>query len=138
MDMNRFMRMGVAMLVVLAMTAPAAAAQRPIVLEFVKQGSAGTYHGSIAGGGTIAMELFDGKVRGNTQHFSAVVEVADSSAGTFTAVVSGQMNFSTLSVALNGTVISGSFEGAQVHEESQLIDPSTGTFEGTLRIMPAS
>lgn len=136
--MSRFMSMGVALLAVLAMTAPVAAAQRPIVLEFAKHGGDGQYAGTIAGGGRIEMTLFDSRVRGNTQHFSATVEVANSSAGTFTAVVTGQINFSTLRVALNGTVTSGDFVGARVHEESQLTDANTGTFEGTLRIMPAS
>lgn len=141
--MNRFLSMGVAILAILAMTAPVAAAQRPILLEFVKQGGDGVYAGTITGGGTIEMELFDSRELGNTQHFSATVVVEDLSAGSFTAVVSGQINFSTLRVALNGTVTSGSLEGvslvgARVHEESRLVDPGNGIFEGTLQIMPAS
>lgn len=136
--MNRFLSMGVAILAILAMTAPVAAAQRPILLEFVKQGSDGVYAGTITGGGTIEMELFDSHIEGRTQHFSATVTVVGSAAGSLTAVVSGQINFSTLSVALNGTVTSGSLEGARVHEESQLVDPRNGIFEGTLQIMPAS
>jgi hypothetical protein len=137
--MNRFMSMGVVILAILAMAAPVAAAQRPIVLEFQKHWvGAGQYAGTITGGGTIEMTLFDSRVIGNTQHFSANVEVEDSSAGSFTAVVSGQINFSTGRVVLNGTGTSGSLEGARVHEESLLVDPDTGTFEGTLQVMPAS
>jgi hypothetical protein len=137
--MNRFMSMGVMILAILAMAAPVAAAQRPIVLEFQKHWvGPGQYAGTITGGGTIEMTIFDSRVIGNTQHFSANVEVEGSSAGSFTAVVRGQINFSTGSVTLNGRAISGSLEGARVHEESQLVDPNTGTFEGTLQVMPAS
>ena len=137
--MNRLMTMGVAILAILAVAAPVAAAQRPVLLEFQKQWvGPGQYAGTITGGGTIEMTLFDSRVIGNTQHFSANVEVEGSSAGSFTAVVTGQINFSTGSVVLNGTGTSGSLDGARVHEESQLIDPDSGRFEGTLRVMPAS
>lgn len=117
---------------------PVAAAQQPIVLEFEKQWAAPDYYvGTVEGGGTIEMWLFDKSVVGNTQHFSATVDVASAS-GSFTAVVRGQINFSTGSVVLTGRVTSGWLSGAQVQEQSQLVDPDTGRFIGTIQIMPAS
>lgn len=142
--MNRLISMVVALVAIVALTAPVAAAQRPIALDFVKSGAEGVYAGTItsAGGGTLAMELTHSELHGNTQHFTAEVQVAGSAAGSFTAVVSGQINFSTLRVFLNGTVTDGALEGARVREESQLtgMDPVTGvlTFSGTITIMPAS
>ena len=35
-------------------------------------------------------------------------------------------------------VIEGYLLGAQVHEQGRLIDPETLTFEGSLRLMPAT
>lgn len=115
-----------------------AAADRPIVLEFEKAWAAPDYYvGTVAGGGTIEMWLSNKSVIGNTQHFDATVDVSSAS-GTFTAFVSGKINFSTGRVVLNGTVTSGWLAGAQVHEVSQLIDPATGGFAGTIRLTPAS
>lgn len=116
--------------------AVAADDQRPVVLEFEKQWAAPDYYvGTIAGGGTIEMSLFDMSIIGNTQHFSATVEVTLPGGESLTAVVSGKINFSTGKVALNGTVTSGWLAGAQVHEESQLVDPALGQFVGTIQIM---
>lgn len=136
--MNRLMSIVVALVTILLVGTPVAAAQRPIVLGFEKQWAAPDYYvGTVEGGGTIEMWLFDKSVIGNTQHFGATVEVA-SPGGSFTAAVSGQINFSTARVVLNGTVTSGWLAGAQVREESQLVDPDTGRFIGTIQIMPAS
>jgi hypothetical protein len=127
-----------ACMTILLVGTPVAAAQRPIVLQFEKQWAAPDYYvGTVEGGGTIEMTLFDKSVIGNTQHFSATVEVVAPS-GSFTAVVSGQINFSTGRVVLNGRVTSGWLAGAQVQERSQLVDPATGSFIGSIRIMPAS
>jgi hypothetical protein len=137
--MNRAISLGVAILTILALSAPVAASQRPIVLEFEKaQAGAGYYDGTVDGGGRLQMWLFDSRVKGNTQHFSATVQVDGSTAGSFTAVVSGQINFSTGRAVLNGTVTDGDLEGARVQEESQLIGVSPLTFVGTIQIMPAS
>lgn len=137
--MNRAISVGVALMALVALTAPVMAAQRPLVLEFEKQWAGpGYYRGTIDGGGEIQMWLSDSEVLGNTQHFTADVAVIGSSAGSFTAVVSGQINFSTGRVVLNGIVTSGALDGAQVQEESQLVDPNIGSFVGTIQIMPAS
>lgn len=127
-----------AMALVMAFAGPASAAERPIVLGFDKAWAATDYYvGTVDGGGTIEMWLSNKSVIGNTQHFDATVEVSSLS-GSFTAFVSGQINFSTGRVVLNGTITSGWLAGAQVQEESQLLDPAIGSFEGTIRIMPRS
>ena len=136
--MNRVMSIVMALVTILLVGTPVVAAQRPVVLEFEKQWAAPDYYvGTMEGGGTIEMRLFDKSVRGNTQHFSATVDVGSPS-GSFTAVVSGQINFSTGRVVLNGSVTSGWLAGAQVQEQSQLVDPDAGRFIGTIQIMPAS
>lgn len=127
-----------ALALVLALAGPVSADERPIVLGFQKAWSAPDYYvGTVDGGGTIEMWLSNKSVIGNTQHFDATVAVSSLS-GSFTAFVSGQINFSTGRVVLNGTITSGWQAGAQVQEESQLLDPAIGSFEGTIRIMPKS
>ena len=137
--MRRLMTSMVATLaMVAAVAAPVTAAERPIVLGFEKAWSAPDYYvGTVDGGGTIEMWLSDKSVIGNTQHFDATVTV-DAPSGAFSAFVSGKINFSTGRVVLNGSVTSGWLTGARVQEESQLIDPDTGSFTGTIQIMPAS
>jgi hypothetical protein len=39
---------------------------------------------------------------------------------------------------MDGTVVDGFLQGAQVHEEGQLVDPATLGFEGTIRVMPST
>lgn len=137
--MHRWMTSVGAIVAMVAMIAgPVTAAERPIVLDFEKAWAAPDYYvGTVDGGGTIEMWLSNKTVIGNTQHFDATVEV-DSPSGVFTAFVSGQINFSTGRVVLNGTVTSGWMVGARVQEESQLTDLATGSFTGTIQIMPAS
>lgn len=137
--MKGLLRVGLAVSALLAITAPVAATQAPIILEFEKAAvGPGHYQGTVEGGGTIEMWLFDSSVIGNTQHFSALVEVAGSTGGSFTAVVSGQINFSTGRVVLNGTVTGGSLAGARIHEESQLVGVDPFRFVGSVQVMPAS
>jgi hypothetical protein len=137
--MRRWMTsMGAILAMVATIAGPVSAAQRPIVLEFEKAWAAPDYYeGTVDGGGSIKMWLSNKAVIGNTQHFDAAVEV-DAPSGDFNAFVSGQINFSTGRVVLNGIVTSGWKAGARVHEESQLIDPAIGSFIGTIQIMPAS
>lgn len=136
--MRRISSLILALAAVLAVGSPVAATQRPMVLDFQKQWVAPDhYAGTLAGGGTIEMRLFDKRVIGRTQHFSARVDVV-AGARSFTALVSGQITFSTGRVALHGTVLDGWLAGAQVREESTLVDPATGAFNGTIQIMPAS
>jgi hypothetical protein len=39
---------------------------------------------------------------------------------------------------MNGTVVDGFLQGAQVHEEGQLVNPGTLAFEGTIQVMPST
>jgi hypothetical protein len=64
--------------------------------------------------------------------------VIDAGAESFTAHLSGVLNNVTGSVVMNGTVVEGFLEGAQVHETGQLVNAETLGFEGTIRIMPAT
>src|SRR3989337_773434 len=105
--MTRVMSIVVALMTVLLVATPAAAAQRPIVLEFEKQWAAPDYYvGTVDGGGTIEMWLFAKRVLGNTQHFSATVDVTVPG-HSFSADVSGHYTFSTGRVVLTGTVTGG-------------------------------
>lgn len=135
---NVMTRMAAGLALATAIAAPVTAAERPIVLEFEKAWAADNYYvGTVSGGGTIEMWLSNKSVIGNTQHFDATV-VVDNGGGSFTAFVSGQINFSTGRVVLTGTVTSGWLVGARVQEQSQLIDPTSGSFTGTIRLLPAS
>lgn len=136
--MSRLMSIVVALLTTFLIGAPVSAAERPVVLEFEKQWAAPDHYvGTVDGGGTIEMWLFDKSVTGNTQHFSATVGVVTGTRS-FTAIVTGKIDFSTGHVVLNGSVTSGWLAGARVLEESVLVDPTTGRFTGSIRIMPAT
>jgi hypothetical protein len=39
---------------------------------------------------------------------------------------------------MNGTVVDGFREGAQVHEEGRLVEPATLRFQGSIRLMHAT
>jgi hypothetical protein len=62
--------------------------------------------------------------------------IVTSGSKSFTARTSGTWNTNTGRVVMNGRVIAGYLLGAQVHEEGQLVDPGTLTFEGFLRLLP--
>lgn len=137
--MNRLMSVVLALVAIAALSVPVAAAERPITVEFAKAPAGpGYFLGPVEGGGTIEMWIDDGGVRGNTQHFSAILKLTGTTAGTLTAEVSGQMNLRTGRAVLSGVITDGAYEGARVHEESQLVDPTTFAFVGTVQIMPAS
>lgn len=137
--MNRLLSLVMAVVAIVALAAPVTATPAAIVLEFEKERQAdGTYLGTIEGGGTLKMTVLARELIGNTMHFSASLEVDGSSAGSFTGVVRGQINLGTGRAVLNGSVTDGDLDGAQVHEESQLVALSPQTFTGTIRVMPAS
>ena len=39
---------------------------------------------------------------------------------------------------MDGTVVDGFLQGAQVHEEGQLVDAATLAFEGSIQVMPST
>jgi len=64
--------------------------------------------------------------------------IVSAGAESFTARTTGNWNIDTGQVVMNGTVIAGYLNGAQVHEQGHLVDPTTLTFEGVLQLMPAT
>src|SRR5262245_51491244 len=64
--------------------------------------------------------------------------IIDAGAESFTAHLTGVLNNATGAVVMNGTVVDGFLQGAQVHEEGQLVNPQTLAFQGTIRVMPST
>jgi hypothetical protein len=123
----------------IAFPAAATAANDPIQLSFDKSTSGpGTWSGTVTGDvdGDLTTTLLSVTETGVIWQvtFDWVVD-GDAS---FTARLSGVLNTSTGRVVMNGRVIDGDYLGAVVHEEGQLVDPSTLHFQGLIRIMPAT
>ncbi len=123
--------------------APAATASNaPLQVDFVKHlvdPSTLTFEGTTSGAvsGDLTTRVSVNNVSGPIIHMTVdwIVSAGDES---FTAQTSGTWNTVIGQVVLDGSVISGYLNGAQVHEEGHLVDPSTLTFEGFLRLMPAT
>ncbi len=90
----------------------------------------GTVGGDFSG--TVTVYLTSGpRVTGSIWHVSFLWDV-DAGGNSFEADVSGIINMKTGRVVLNGVVVVGSLEGAQLHIEAQL-NEFMGS-EGTIRI----
>jgi hypothetical protein len=114
----------------------------PVRLSFDKSivdPTAGVWEGATAGdvAGGLRTELRGLQVTGPIWHvsFDWIVSAGPQS---FTARLSGILNTATGAVVMNGTVIDGWLEGAQVHETGQLVDPAVLRFQGSIRLMPAT
>lgn len=127
----------------LAFASPASASA-PLSLMFEKETvAAGVWEGSVLGdvdgGLTTVLTSCNGPnpCSGPIWHveFDWIV---DAGAESFTAHLSGTLNNMTGAVVMNGTVVDGFLQGAQVHEEGQLVNAATLRFEGTIRVMPAT
>ena len=137
----------IAMLAVFALAAfPQAASASasgdlsPVQLQFDKQGGAnGIWNGAVTGDaeGSLTTQLLSLQPAGPILKvsFAWIVDAGDQS---FTAVLYGTLNTLTGQVEMDGTIVQGWLAGAQVHEEGQLIDPTTGRFQGTITIFPAT
>jgi hypothetical protein len=120
-----------------------AASNAPLQIDFVKHlvdPATLTFQGTVSGAvsGTlsshvVSLNRIDGPIDNIT--FEWDISAGDQS---FTALTSGTWNTDTGQVTLNGTVISGYLDGAQVHEQGHLIDPNTLTFAGVIQLMPAT
>jgi hypothetical protein len=137
-------RMLLAALLVSALGATAAAgtatASEPVRLSFEKQAvQQGVWQGTVAGDvtGALTTRLMSLQVSGPVWHvtFDWIVDAGQQS---FTARLDGTLNTLTGAVVMNGRVIEGYLDGAQVHEEGQLVDPNTLGFRGSIRVMPAT
>lgn len=114
----------------------------PLNLTFAKSiAGANTWVGTVAGDiqGNLTTVLLNDPGQGSIWHveFDWVVE-ADDPQYSFTARLKGILNTKTGKVVMNGTIIQGWQVGAQVHEEGQMVNPDNLSFEGNIRIMPAS
>jgi hypothetical protein len=114
----------------------------PVNLTFAKGAiSATVWEGTVDGDltGQLETRLLSLTESGPVWHvtFDWIV-TADDPAKTFTARLKGTLNTKTGKVVMNGQVIEGWLEGAQVHEEGQLVNPETYGFEGKIRIMAGS
>jgi hypothetical protein len=120
----------------------ASAESAPVRLTFDKSivdPTAGVWEGTTDGdvAGALRTELRSLQVTGTIWHvtFDWIVTAGPQS---FTARLSGILNTATGAVVMNGTVIDGWLEGAQVHETGQLVDPAVLRFQGSIRLMPAT
>jgi hypothetical protein len=132
----------VSLLATLAVATPASASSAAIVVPFEKHWvEPGHYVGTAGDGGTIEMWVYDVTFVGNIQQFSVTLQLS-LDGQSLTAILDGHFNFSTARVVMNGMVVDGWLEGAQVHEEGQYAgdDPNTGgpIFAGTVQLMPSS
>lgn len=121
-------------------TSPAAAASDPVRLTFDKhQVAPGVWQGTVSGDitGALTTKLLSLEVTGSIWQvtFDWIVEAGSSS---FTARLDGTLNTTTGAVVMDGTVTEGHLLGARVHEEGQLVDPTTLEFVGSIQIMPAT
>jgi hypothetical protein len=121
-----------------------AGASSPVNLTFEKEAVApGAWEGTVSGDINGDLKSFLTACSGPNPCSGRIwhVEfdwVIDAGAESFTAHLSGVLNNVTGSVVMNGRVVDGFLEGAQVHEAGQLVNAETLAFEGTIRIMPAT
>ncbi len=119
-----------------------AAPALPVRLNFSKALASVTpmvWKGSVSGdvNGELETRLLNLRVTGVIWQveFDWIITAANP-AQSFTARLSGTLNTKTGKVVMNGVVIDGYLEGAQVHEEGLLIDQAASRFEGTIRVAP--
>jgi len=131
----------VALVAVGGSAAAAQAANAPVEVTFVKTlVDPGTryYAGTTGDGGAIEMWVSNSSVTGGVQHFDVTLRASLSGGRSFTAMLKGTFNFSTMRTLLTGVVTDGWLAGAQVRENGALVDDDPLTFEGKLWLMPAS
>jgi hypothetical protein len=119
--------------------AQASASSAPIVITYEKTCDTPIHcAGTTAGGGTFEMwvDVTSFRATGNAAHFTATESVTEGDIS-FTAEMSATGSPAGF-VVLNGTVTSGSFAGAEIHQRSNLVDPVTSFWRGELRLMSAS
>ena len=113
----------------------------PVYLSFAKADPDGDFiwNGTVSGdiSGSLETRLLSAWQSGKILHveFDWIVDAGEQS---FTARMDGTLDTELGTVTMNGTVIEGYLNGAQVHEEGQLVNPATSGFAGTIRLMPAS
>jgi hypothetical protein len=121
--------------------AQASASSAPIVITYEKTciEAAGTCSGTTGNGDTLTMAVTGARPTGKAAQLTMTESVVGEV--TFSAVLSGHVTPAGF-IVLNGTVTGGDHAGARVHQRSNLtgvsIDGTKTTWEGEVRIMPAS
>jgi hypothetical protein len=120
--------------------AQASASSAPIVIPYAKACDETVGHcvGTAGAGGTFVMQVTSFRATGKAAQMTAT-ETITVGGISFTAEMNGHVSPSGF-IVLNGTVTEGSFEGAQVHQRSNLVGAAgtTTSWTGELRLMPAS
>jgi hypothetical protein len=120
--------------------AQASASSAPIVIPYAKTCDETVGHcvGSAGAGGTFVMQVTSFGATGKAAQMTAT-ETITVGGISFTAEMNGHVSPAGF-IVLNGTVTEGSFEGAQVHQRSNLVGAAgtTTSWTGELRLMPAS
>ena len=118
--------------------AQASASSAPIVITYEKTCTGGVCDSPAGDRVTLHMEVTGYRSTGDAAQLTVTerITVEDIS---FTAELSGHFSPAGF-IVLNGTVTSGSFAGAQVHQRSNLVsaDATSDSWVGQLRLMPAS
>jgi hypothetical protein len=131
------------LMVGLSFPAPASATA-PLSLTFEKEAvGVGVWEGSVSGDvdgelRTVLTSCTGPKSCSGTIWHVEFDWIIDSGAQSFTAHLRGVLNTRTGAVVMNGTVVDGYLQGAQVHEVGQLVDAATLRFEGSIQVMPAT
>lgn len=130
--------LAVAVAVVAFGAAQASAASAPIVIPYAKTCAGGVCDSPAGARVTLHMEVTGYRPAGEAAQLTVTerIRVGDIS---FTAELSGHFSPAGF-IVLNGTVTSGSFAGAQVHQRSNLVgaDATSDSWVGELQLMPAS
>ena len=140
--MKRVLLVLLATATVTAFAGSADASNAAVVLTFTKQGSIidSHYVGTTSDGAALDMQVSDKYWTGEVQHFTATETLAWPDGRSLTAVLDGRFYNATGATVLNGRVTGGWLQGAQAHEEGQLIGFSypIASFAGSLQLMPGS
>jgi hypothetical protein len=117
--------------------AQASASSAPIVIRYEKTCSAGVCDGPAGDGGSLHMEVTGFRPTGDAAQLTVTERITGRY--TFTAELSGHVSPAGF-IVLNGTVTSGPFAGARVHQRSNFVsaDATSNSWVGELQLMPAS
>jgi hypothetical protein len=124
----------------LALAAPASASA-PVTMTFEKEAvAAGEWKGTVAGDVNGDLTTFLTSCTGCSGQIWHVEFdwIIAAGAESFTAHLAGILNTRTGKVVMDGPVVAGFLQGAQVHEEGQLVDAATLRFEGSITVLPAT
>ena len=120
--------------------ATASASSAPIVIPYSKTCDEAVGHcvGTAGGSGTIEMQVTGFGPTGSAAKLTLTEWITVGNIS-FTAELSGNVSPAGF-IVLNGTVTSGSFAGAEIHQRSNLVGgtPAMTDWIGELQLMPAS